>query len=296
MTVPSFRHQTILLLQRQAHAAAREERIMKMAGIITDIVQSDKNLPKTSVSDFKTQFLALPPGKAREDLIYTAAIQQGKPTNLVPVTIDGPNGSKITYKVMPDFFMIDGLRVTASPLTAQKIADHFGMMLPTAKMAQQIYQAADTKIRAIPLSSSGYTGTDGKFYSGAEVVKNHINSSDAAVHYNNLTDQEIAKKTNGNVGLIAGHGKEIVQPLGNSKDVSFGGWEGSDGKPLQPYTTAHKNSSDSHSEYAMYFRGIGNEVKVQGANGEIVNASINDLMKNPEFSKYLSNDGKINSY
>lgn len=56
---------------------------------------------------FKDEYLKLPPGKAREDLVYKAVISQGPPKNLVPVTVPGPNGSKITYNVLPDYISVD---------------------------------------------------------------------------------------------------------------------------------------------------------------------------------------------
>jgi len=36
---------------------------------------------------FKDEFLKLPPGKARDELVYKAVISQGRPKNLVPVTV-----------------------------------------------------------------------------------------------------------------------------------------------------------------------------------------------------------------
>lgn len=100
---------------------------------------------------FKDEFLKLPPGKEREDLVYKAVISQGPP-KMVPVTVPGPDGSKITYNVSSDYLNIDGIRVPMTGATAQRIANHFKMHLPTSKQERQIFDAADTKLPATPMS------------------------------------------------------------------------------------------------------------------------------------------------
>ncbi len=245
---------------------------------------------------FKDDFLKTPPGPAREALIFNAAVKQGKPKDLTPITITDAKGNKITYKVQPDVLTIDGIRVTPAPATAQKIANYFGMKLPTDKMSKQIYDAANTKIRAVPLSGAGYTGKDGKYYSGADVVKNHINSSDAALEYSKRTDEELAKLKKDNLGLIAGHGKEILQPLGDARDVSFGGWQGSDGKALQPYGTAHKGGAETHSEYGLYARLVDDNITVTTPDGKTITTTMDKFLSNPDLGKAISNNNKVVTY
>lgn len=247
---------------------------------------------------FKEQFLKMPPGHAREEFIYNSIIQQGPPKNLVPVTITDANGVKITYKVMPDYVMIEGIRVPMSPVTAQRVAKHFGMSLPTAKMSQQIYNAADTKVRAPPLSGSGYTGADGKRYSAKDVVENRIGASDAAIAYNEKTDKEIAKRISGKPPtLIAGHGKDILEPLANNpQDVSMGGWQGVSGDPLQPYSSPHKGQAAVHSEYALYTRLVGGDVTVTLPDGKTINTTMDKLRNNPNLSKLVANKPGVSSY
>lgn len=274
------------------------EKIAINAGILTSFVE--KNLGTDLYkSNFKEQFLKTPPGPAREELIYNAVIKNGPPKQLVPITIDGPNGIKITYKVMPDYVMIDGIRITMAPYTAQKVADHFNMKLPTDKMSQQIYNAADTKVRANPLSGSGYVGADGKHYSGKEVAETRIGAADAALEYNKLTDQEIAKQQqqSGKVpSLIAGHGKDILQPMSRSIDPSIGGWHGQEGKPLQPYSSPHKGEAKTHSEYGLYTRLIDDNVIITTPDGKTIQTSLEKLLNNPEISKILTNKPGYNKY
>ncbi len=86
---------------------------------------------------FKELFLNTPPGQARENLVYQEIVKRGPPKEMVPVTIDGPNGTKITYHVLPDVISIDGIRVPMTANTSQRIANTFKMHLPTAKMSKQ---------------------------------------------------------------------------------------------------------------------------------------------------------------
>ena len=114
---------------------------------------------------FREQFLQTPPGEARERLIYNEAIKLGPPRT-TPITVPGPSGTKITYRVMPDFLKIEGIRVPMSGVTAQRIAKYFGMSLPTSKMVDQIWHTAKvngTNIIARPLSGTGAT-YNGKHY------------------------------------------------------------------------------------------------------------------------------------
>jgi|SRR6185436_10322147 len=249
---------------------------------------------------FKDEFLRTPSGPIREALIYQAAIKQGPPKNLVPVTVPGPNGTKITYKVMADYMMIDGIRVPMTPLTAQKIANYFGMSLPTDKMSKQIYNAADTKVRAAPLSGSGYVSPlTGKKYSPQEVVKNRIGESDAAVYYSKLTDEAIAKSKGDNKPvLIGGHGKEITEPTSSASvnDVSFGGWQGAQGDALQPYTYAHKGQAAAHTEYALNTRLIDGNVTITLPNGKTISTTMDKLRSNPNLSSAIANTTVVRQY
>lgn len=249
---------------------------------------------------FKDEFLKTPAGPAREALVYNAIIQQGPPKNLVPVTVPGPNGTKITYKVMADYVMIDGIRVPMTPVTAQKVANHFGMSLPTAKMSQQIYNAADTKVRAPPLSGSGYVSPlTGQHYSAKDVVKSRIGESDAAVYYSDLTNQKIQEATKDkNPGLVGGHGKEITEPGdgANISDVSFGGWQGSSGSALQPYSYAHKGQAGAHTEYALNTRLVDDVVTVTTPDGKVITTTMEKLRSNPNLAGAIATSTTIKQY
>lgn len=246
---------------------------------------------------FKDEFLKLPPGPARENLIYNAVISMGPPKNLIPVTVPGPNGIKITYYTMPDVISIDGIRATMTAVTAQRIADHFGMHLPTDKMSKQIWEAADTKIRANPLSASGFTSANGKHFTGKDVVAHKIGDSDASIAYNDATNKELEKyeqHTGKKPNLISGHGKMITQPLSDPNKLSFGGWEGAEGIPLQPYSSPH--DAATQSEYASYSRLVGNDVTITKPDGQVINTTLDKLQENPELSRIIASKPGVKKY
>ncbi len=248
---------------------------------------------------FRDNFLNTPSGPAREALVYNAAIAQGPPKNMVPITVNASNGVKITYFAMPNYLIIDGILASMAPSTAQALAAAWHLNLPTSTISRQIYNAADTKLRAPPLSGSGYVGKDGKKYSGKDVVKDRIGASDAAVFYSDLTNKELAKykENTGKVPtLIAGHGKDILEPISNPNDVSMGGWQGNDAKPLQPYGSPHKGEATRHTEYALYTRLIGNDVIITMPDGKKVKTTMDKLKLNPTLSQAVTSSPGVKKY
>jgi hypothetical protein len=269
-------------------------KIAASAGILTSFVE--QNLDKDS---FRRKFLATPEGPERENLVYNAVVAAGKPAELTPITVNGPGGIKLTYNVMPDYVKVNGIRVTIAPSTAQRIAARFNMSLPTDKMSQQIYNAADIKTRAIPLSGSGYVGSDGKRYSGEDVAKERIGKADAALKYNEATDDAIKKEQakTGNQGkLIAGHGKDILQPTNNPNDVRIGGWHGADGKPLQPYSDTHKGEALRHSEYGLFTRLVDSKVLITTPDGKTIETTLDKIQNHPELAKLIAAGPGVKKY
>lgn len=240
---------------------------------------------------FKDDFLKLKPGPQREALVYAAAIKQGPPKKLIPITVKAPDGSKIIYKTMPDYLTIDGLRVPISGATAQKLADAWGMQLPTTKMSKQIWQAADTKIMPTPLSAGGHI--NGKYYSGKEVVQHKIGDSDSSIAYNQMIDKELEGKT---PTLVAGHMKDIVQPADPNK-LGLYGWYDKSGKPTQ-YSHHTPHDIKYHTEYGAGARFIDDAITVINPDGSVNKSitTIDQLQKNPTLFKTISVDPGVKRY
>ena len=103
------------------------------------------------------------------------------------------------YYVTPDVLCIgtesDAVRIPMDPVTAQRAADAFECLLPTARMVEQIYQAAPTKLAFIP---GGYAGTP----------RAHL--QDASSEYLGHSRKIDAQLRRPPTILTAGHKKEIV--------------------------------------------------------------------------------------
>lgn len=255
--------------------------LLKSAGLVSDIVK--KTMNGDTSSSFKEAFLNTPPGPAREALVYKEIITRKPPLNMVPITVDAPGGYKITYKVMPDFISIDGIRVPMSGVTAQKVADYYGMSLPTSKMSKQIWDAADTKIRPTPLSAGGVI--NGKYYTGKEVVDHKISDSDSSVAYSQMIEDELKKHPPGT--LIAGHMKDLVQPEGGPNKLGLYGWYGTDGKPLQ-YSARTPHDTTIHTEYGAGVRLVDNPVTVTTPDGQKINTTLDKVLSDPTLAKAVT--------
>lgn len=272
----------------------------KTAGYLSDYV--DKTIAKyqkpataTTIidSDFTRKFRSLPPGPERERLVFEEAVKRGKPKNLVPVTKTVGN-TEVTYYVSPNFLNIDGIFVPMTGPTAQKIADALGMNLPTSVMSRQIYDNADAKLVPSPMSAGGVIG--GKQYTGEQVVKGLIGNSETSVAYSQRILDEQAK-TKGQ--LYAGHMKDIVQPGLNSDRLYMQGWYDKDGKAIQGKSeqaeSARTVHNKDHSEYAGGLRLVGNKV-IKKVNGQPVEMTFEQAMKDPEVSKILSHIPGVKKY
>lgn len=254
--------------------------LQKMSGRLADLVRKSLQGP----SDFRAKFLAMKPGPERERFVLQEIMRRNPIKQLVPVTIPGPNGTKITYKVMPDYITIDGLRVPMSGQTAQKVADHFGMALPTRKQVDQILESAKVRIRPTPLSAGGKI--DGKYYSGQEVVSGMIGDSRSAAAYSDMIEKELRDKRYAG-GIVAGHMKDIIQPASNPDRLGLYGWHGEDDKPLEPsVTTGHDTAV--HAEYGAGARLIDEDVVVTAPDGTKFKTKMSDLQQHPVFHQAVA--------
>ena len=235
---------------------------------------------------FRNDFAQTPPGPQREALVYRALLTEGKPTDLSPVTVPGPNGTKITYYVTRDFLNLDGVWLPMTGVTAQKVADYFGMYLPTPKMSKQIYAAATTKIMPPPLSGTGYGQ-----YSAQQVVQSRIGATDAALAYSKrISDAQQGKPGD---GIVAGHMKDITQPP-PSGNLGLYGWYGTDGKPVQnSYFTPH--STSDHTEYGSGVRLIDNRVEVGYPGGKTQEMTMDRLL-NGDLHSAISDTAGVAKY
>jgi len=220
---------------------------------------------------FRDQFAQTPPGPKREALVYNAVLNQGAPSKLYPVTVNGPNGVKVTYYVAHDFLNTDGVWLPMTGVTAQKVADNFGMYLATPKMVDQIHGAATTKITPTPLSTSGYGQ-----YSAQQVVNSRISASDAALAFSQrIADQQ---KQKSNEGIVDGHMKTITQAP-SSGHLGLHGMYRSNDTPIQNTGGSTGHGIADHTEYASGVRLIGKYVDITYPDGRKERMTLDQFMK-----------------
>jgi len=265
-------------------------RTIKNKDSISKVAKIDPS--KELKQSFKDLYAKAKTQRERDNLIYQYAIQQPKP-KMVPVTVPVPSepGATVTFNVMQDFFIIDGIRVSPSPPIAQRIAQHFGMSLPTAKMADLVYRNSN-KISARPLSGTGVE-IDGKKYSPQDVISNLIGDSRATIAYSDRVSSDIANQKNMDpTKPIDGFAKSIVQPESGKENRAayYGIWTntGENSKPAQGGigTTPH---GLTQQEYIAWLRGVdNNNVVYKKPDGTIVNTTLDNALNNSKLSPALT--------
>ena len=159
----------------------------------------------------------------------------------------------------------DRARVPLTPITAQKIADEFNCFLPTAKIVDEIYNAAKVKPEPVPM----YAFRD----SSVTMWQHHL---------------IIEGQKNGRKGLIAGIKKDIIitNKLNNypkNDRVAIYGWHLKDGRPIQPVYTGHVNW---YVDYSHGVRLIYRKIKI---NGKWMDYRA--VLKDSVLSQVISNEG-----
>ncbi len=185
------------------------------------------------------------------------------------------NFHTVSYEVMPDYLSIgsdeDYCRVPMGPITAQRIADLFGAVLPTSKLVDEIYKNSDIKLKPVTYAPNGNL---------SELVPKFV------MHNNDIELQ--LKNANARLGqLIGGTKKDVV--LSNTildparpNHVVIYGWHKLDGKPIQPLRNIHINT---YTDYSHGIRLINNEVLLDG---EV--KRYKDILKDENLYKILSDE------
>lgn len=203
------------------------------------------------------------------------------------------------YYVTPDVLSIgtesDAVRIPMDPVTAQRVADAFDCLLPTARMVEQIYQAAPTKLAFIP---GNYAGTPRAHLQDA--------TSEYLVHSSKIDAQLRRPPTI----LTAGHKKELVisngyvkqrrnKATGESKPAPMLAFYGAftaagvpiqaprnNGQPMRGWPSfAHE---PSFVDYSHGVRLVWPTMKVDGES-----RSVADVLKDPDLCVLIAAEGAI---
>ncbi len=181
--------------------------------------------------------------------------------------------AEVTLFVLPDYLAVgtnsDYLRLPMAPVTAQLIADSYGLLLPTVKIVDAIYRAASVKLDPRP------------FKPGPQMV-----SVQELVRHNAVVQSGL--KTQVPQGLVAGHKKDIVITnllLRKPSRVAIYGWHLRSGTAIQPLTTVHGNW---YADYSHGTRLMANTMVIDD-----VAYKVSDVLRDPELSALISYEGPM---
>jgi hypothetical protein len=229
---------------------------------------------------FGNSIMNVGPNQTREDLIF-AQYQVGNVPdfmrNAISVTVTSGNNTLI-YWVLPDVLSVgidtDYLRTSINPFTARKIADLFGCILPTSKMAYQIWQAATVKLEPSP-NGPPYDVT--------------MQSTERMVFHNKKIQTALGKRIPGE--LITGHKKDVVISIGlltHPNNVAIVGWWYPSGQMIQPLNYV------SHDRYYKdYSHGIRLVNRMVTINGQWYD--VYDVLRNETLAPFISDEGAFDA-
>jgi hypothetical protein len=212
---------------------------------------------------------------AREAAIYEA-IAAGVVPSFARTFVDVPlaaGAHRAMICVAVDYAAIgvddDFARIPMSPITAQRLADRLGLLLPTKKLVDAIYAAATVKLAPSPLPP------------GPQMMSND---------YYRRHHEAIEKQRAGRAGLIAGHKKDVVvtnRLVARPDRVAIYGWHQLDGRPIQPLSLVHEAS------YADYSHGIRFVQPTMVVDGQ--ERALADVARDPELCALVSDEGPLRS-
>ena len=191
--------------------------------------------------------------------------------NFNPINIDH-NGNEITLCVSPDYLALgqnaDFVRFPLGLSKAYELLGSYGMILPTRKIVDLIYEQADLRVAPRFMTASP-----------------QMSSTDYINQHNNRIRTQVSDL---NFDILAGHKKDVV--ISNRLNtrpnrIAIYGWHEAIGDPIQPLSTIH------HKEYADYSHGIRFVSQVAFLNGNEIN--IKDLLTDSRYSGALSDEGSF---
>ncbi len=239
-----------------------------------------QNAPSGSEFAARVSSLSLPD---REREIYSEVMSGNVPNflrRLCPVSVTNVAGGKTntaTYYVTPDYLAIgsaeDYFLMPISPNTGQRIADALQCSLPTPKMVNDIYRAAEVKLPPAPIPPSAAMTTVAVFTN----------------HYATVRAQRAeALKEHPLGALVAGHQKDVVICAGLANapgKVAIYGWHQTNGVPIQPLYLKH---AAAWVDYSQCTRLVQKKMMV---NGEA--KTVSEVLADPALAPLLSNEGAI---
>lgn len=254
-----------------------------MAGSPCELDERIPPRPATapSAGEFVRQIAGLETD-AREGLILSQLFSGNLPKflrRLVPITWSGqlPTGRqvKVTVCVAPDYLAVGSddafLFVPLTLSSALAVASRFGLVLPTTRIVDAIYQKAKVRLTPQPLPA------------GPEM------HSTAYFNEHNHLILEQRSQLGAPLGeLTSGYKKDLVltpRLWAKPERVAIYGWHRNDSEPIQPLSTFH---GARYADYSHGVRLVGSIAWIDG-----VPHSIFDVLEDRDLAWALSDEGPI---
>ena len=201
-------------------------------------------------------------------------------SRLCPVTVtnvaDGITNTA-TFFATPDYLAVgsdeDYLLMPVSPNTAQRIADRLGCILPTRKMVDEIYAAAEVKLAPSPIPPGPAMTTVPIFAQINEMIRTQ--------RLANLNAHPLD-------ALVAGHKKDVVistRLAGVTNKVAIYGWHQTNGMAIQPLYLGH---TAAWVDYSHGIRLVSQNMLVNGGTQTVV-----EVLADPKLCGLISDEGII---
>src|SRR5208282_204270 len=182
-----------------------------------------------------------------------------------------------TFFAAPDYLAVgsdeDYFLAPISPHAAQRIADQLGCVLPTRKMVDAIYAAAEVKLTPTPIPPSAAMTTVPVFAQINEMIRT----------------QRLANLSSHPLGaLVAGHKKDVVisaQLAGVTNMVAIYGWHQTNGRAIQPLYPGHT------AAWVDYSHGIRLVSQNMLVNSET--KTVAEVLADPKLCGLISDEGVV---
>ena len=235
-----------------------------------------------SGTEFAKRITPLDPTE-REKEIVTQVTSGNVPNFLrklcpVPATsVTEGTTNTATFYATPDYLAIgsdeDYFLIPVSPNTGQRIADALHCSLPTPKMVDEIYAAAEVKLAPSPIPPTAAMIT-------VPVFSNHYA----------IVRAQRAEQLNAHPlgALVAGHQKDVVisaKLASASGRVAIYGWHQTNGVPIQPLYLKH---FASWVDYSQCTRLVQQKMTVNG-----LTKTVAEVLADPTLAGLISSEGPI---
>ena len=190
------------------------------------------------------------------------------------IQVDSVTTLRASYQVTSDYLSVgtdaDWSRVPLTAMAAQQLADSFQCFLPTRKIVDDIYQAAQVKLAPMPMFA--------------------FRDSPVTMYQHHLIIEGLR---NGRKGLIAGIKKDVVIAAlltrsAKPNRIAIYGWHQLNGKPIQPLYAGHVNW---YVDYSHGVRLVKRTIQINGRPYDYI-----QVMQDPLLRKLICDEADCDVY